>query len=815
MSRSGSTSSTASDRATAFERLVGVERAEAIRGASERWLVNSPERGWGLVVVAVTALVIGVTLAFMQRQVLVSPGQVMTQTRAVRVPVEVTDAEATQRNKQLARQRAARVYVQNEKTFASVRAALMEMPRGSAADATLNEVERAVLARVRTDTSLSAAWAGSVQTFEDLLQSTPAVRPEALVNERRMINREVELRRAGGAGPTTVGTDDGRGNTGSESDDALTARGGEVSRGVLVPSAMVVGVDTPEWERRAQRMVFDARFPTELSGVVTRTVLTLTKAAALYEFDESATNARGEQAAAKERPVTLTFSEGQVIYRRGTILSAEQHKLAELENTEYWASNRNPLARLHDLAAVGIGLVFSIGMALAIATFSPQVAAYPRRLAAVMGLLAGVLILGCVLALSEARLVALAIAAGPTLAAMTLAVAYDRRVALAMGSLLAILCCVAMDQGALSALPSLVGVVLGVRKLREVRKRTTLVFAGLWAGLATAGVGMAVGLLTRPLLWPAAAQSATESLAAGAAVIMCGFIILGLLPMIERLFGVTTGLTLIELRDPSHPLLRQLQQRAPGTYNHSLNVAALAEAAAAAVQADSLLAYVGSLYHDVGKMNKPEYFVENQTPGFNRHERLTPAMSLLVIVGHVKDGVELAREHKLPSSLLHFIEAHHGTTLVEYFFHRARKQAELSRAKANAAGGEGEAGLEIAPPQEIEYRYPGPKPRTREAAILMVCDAAESAARAMSDPSPIKIDSMVRAIAHKRLMDGQFDQSDLTLRDLTVVIDTVSRSLASIYHQRIQYPEGSTGNQGGGGGLAGGAVVPPAVAARA
>lgn len=812
MSRSGSTSSSASDRVTAFERLVGVERAEAIRGASERWLVNSPERGWGLVVVAVTALVIGVTLAFMQRQVLVSPGQVMTQTRAVRVPVEVTDAEATQRNKQLARQRAARVYVQNEKTFASVRSALLELPRNSATDATLNEVERAALARIRTDTSLSAAWAGSVKTLEDLLQSTPAVPPAALINERRMINREVELRRAG---TNTPGGDDPRGGPAVESDDTLTARGGDGSRGVLVPSAMVVGVDTPEWERRAQRMVFDAQFPAELSSVVMRTVLTLTKAAAPYEFDESATNARGEQAAAKERPVTLTFSEGQVIYRRGTILTAEQHKLAELENAEYWASNRNPLARLHDLAAVGIGLVFSVGMALAIATFSPQVAAYPRRLAAVMGLLAGVLILGCVLALSEARLVALAIAAGPTLAAMTLAVAYDRRVALAMGSLLAILCCVAMDQGALSALPSLVGVVLGVRKLREVRKRTTLVFAGLWAGLATAGVGMAVGLLTRPLLWPAAAQSATESAAAGAAVIMCGFIILGLLPMIERLFGVTTGLTLIELRDPSHPLLRQLQQRAPGTYNHSLNVAALAEAAAAAVQADSLLAYVGSLYHDVGKMNKPEYFVENQTPGFNRHERLTPAMSLLVIVGHVKDGVELAREYKLPTSLLHFIEAHHGTTLVEYFFHRARRQAELSRAKANALSGEGEVGLEIAPPQEIEYRYPGPKPRTREAAILMVCDAAESAARAMSDPSPIKIDSMVRAIAHKRLMDGQFDQSDLTLRDLTVVIDTVSRSLASIYHQRIQYPEGPSSGNAGGQGATGGAAVSPAVAARA
>ncbi|MCA3006239.1 MAG: HDIG domain-containing protein, partial [Phycisphaerales bacterium] len=237
---------------------------------------------------------------------------------------------------------------------------------------------------------------------------------------------------------------------------------------------------------------------------------------------------------------------------------------------------------------------------------------------------------------------------------------------------------------------------------------------------------------------------------------------------------------------------------------------------------DPLLAYVGALYHDVGKMNKPEYFAENQTGGFNRHDRLTPAMSLLVIVGHVHDGLELADEYRLPQPLMHFIEGHHGTTLVEYFYHRARKQAEAAMAAAGGAsggagGGGGGAGAGVGMPggvpesipgqlpSEFEYRYPGPKPRTKEVAIVMVCDAAESATRTLPDPSPTRIDTLVRAIANKRLGDGQFDECDLTLRELSLITEAISRTLAAIHHQRVVYPEAAMrgGGGGGGGGTAG------------
>jgi putative nucleotidyltransferase with HDIG domain len=236
-------------------------------------------------------------------------------------------------------------------------------------------------------------------------------------------------------------------------------------------------------------------------------------------------------------------------------------------------------------------------------------------------------------------------------------------------------------------------------------------------------------------------------------------------------------MTLAELRDPSQPVLRQLQQRAPGTYNHSLQVANIAEAAADAIGADSLLLYVGALYHDIGKMNKPEYFVENQADGFNKHSKLRPAMSLLVIVGHVKDGIELAREYGLPRAIQHFIESHHGTTLVEYFYHAAKTQAEMSDKSAV---------------DEVEFRYPGPKPRTKEAAILMLADAVESATRAMAEPNPSRIENLVRELGRKRLLDDQFDECDLTFRELSLIEDAMIARLCAIHHGRISYPTAKT-----------------------
>ena len=246
------------------------------------------------------------------------------------------------------------------------------------------------------------------------------------------------------------------------------------------------------------------------------------------------------------------------------------------------------------------------------------------------------------------------------------------------------------------------------------------------------------------------------------------------MPTIEQLFDITTGLALAELRDTRQPLLRELQSRAPGTYNHSLAVASIAESAAESIGADSRLVYVGGLYHDVGKLNKPEYFIENQIGGDNKHDKLSPAMSLLVIIGHVKDGLELAQEYGLPRVLRHFIESHHGTSLVEYFFHAARE----------AAADEGE---EV---EEFSYRYPGPKPRTKEAAILLLCDGIESAARTMKDPTPSRIETLVRTMSRRRLDDGQLDESDLTFSDLRVIEDSIIKSLCAIYHSRIVYPGG-------------------------
>jgi membrane-associated HD superfamily phosphohydrolase len=171
-------------------------------------------------------------------------------------------------------------------------------------------------------------------------------------------------------------------------------------------------------------------------------------------------------------------------------------------------------------------------------------------------------------------------------------------------------------------------------------------------------------------------------------------------------------------------------------------------------------------------MNKPEYFVENQS-GYNRHRDLKPSMSLLIIIGHVKDGVELAKEHDLPREIVHFIESHHGTSLVEYFYHTAMKEAKDS-------GG---------PINESQFRYPGPRPKTKEAAVLMVADAVESAARAMSDPNPARVEALVRDLSRKRLLDHQFDECGLTFRDLAKIEDAIITRLNAIYHTRIQYPE--------------------------
>jgi putative nucleotidyltransferase with HDIG domain len=257
-----------------------------------------------------------------------------------------------------------------------------------------------------------------------------------------------------------------------------------------------------------------------------------------------------------------------------------------------------------------------------------------------------------------------------------------------------------------------------------------------------------------------------------------GFVISGSLPFVERMFGVLTDISLLELGDVAHPLLHQLVQRAPGTYNHSVAVASIGEAAAEAIGANGLLVRVGAYFHDIGKMLKPHYFIENQTDG-NRHENLAPAMSTLIIIGHVKDGVDLARQYNLPERIVDFIEQHHGTTLVEYFYHEAsRLRGEQPNVRDSI--------------EESAFRYPGPKPQSKEDGVLMVADAVESASRTLSEPTPARVESLVHEIALKRLLDGQFDESGLNLTEIHAVEESLVKSLIAVYHGRIKYPEPRT-----------------------
>ena len=311
--------------------------------------------------------------------------------------------------------------------------------------------------------------------------------------------------------------------------------------------------------------------------------------------------------------------------------------------------------------------------------------------------------------------------------------------------------------------------------LDDIRTRSKLIEVGAAAALAMAIATAAVGAVEmEPIPF-----MLSNCLHVGAAGFAAGFVVLGILPFIEKAFRITTGMTLLELADASQPLLRRLALEAPGTYDHSLGVATLSESAAEAIGVNSLLCRVGSYYHDIGKINKPDYFVENQMGGENRHLNLSPTLSLRIIQAHVKDGVELAKEYNLPSSIQAIIQQHHGKTVVEYFFSKAIRQSDQ---QPNAAC-----------PADTEFRYPGPKPRSKEAAIVMLSDIVESACRTLAEPTASRLEVKVHELARLRLEDGQFDDSDLTLSDLERIETAITKTLLGIYHGRITYPSAETG----------------------
>jgi putative nucleotidyltransferase with HDIG domain len=318
---------------------------------------------------------------------------------------------------------------------------------------------------------------------------------------------------------------------------------------------------------------------------------------------------------------------------------------------------------------------------------------------------------------------------------------------------------------------------MGAYWIRYCRERKVFIKAGAKLGLLHMGLVTAIAVYGGRLSLPTLAWEWALSFLGG---IGCGVVASGLVPLVEIIFGYTSDIKLLELANLDQPLMRQLMIEAPGTYHHSVIVGNLVEAAASETGANPLLAKVCGYYHDIGKVKKPEYFIENQAGGRNRHDRLAPSMSALILIAHIKDGLELARRHKLGPDIADTIQQHHGTSLIRYFYEKAK---QLKGAEAVNID---------------NYRYPGPKPQTREAGLVMLADVVEAASRTLENPTPARIQGLVQNLINNIFSDGQLDNCELTLRDLHKIAKSFNKILNGIHHHRIEYPESRTAANGKG-----------------
>lgn len=359
-------------------------------------------------------------------------------------------------------------------------------------------------------------------------------------------------------------------------------------------------------------------------------------------------------------------------------------------------------------------------------------------------------------------------------ASMLLTIIFDSRVGFYGTAIMAFLAAGIRGNDYDVAIASLVAGALSVYTVRDVRNRSQIIRSVGFIFLGYALTILALGM-ERIEPWSNILEALTFALANS---IISPVLTFGLLIFFEQFFRVTTDLTLIELGHFNHPLLKMLSEKAPGTYHHSMTMASLAEAAASAVGANEVLARVGAYFHDIGKIEKPTYFVENQRGTRNRHDKLAPRMSSLIIQNHVKKGMMLAREHNLPEEVVDFIPQHHGTTRIDYFYRKALMLADSSDDETK-----------IDEINDQDYRYPGPKPQTKETGILMLADSIEAAARTLEDPSPQKLEVLIDDLFKKRFEEGELDECPLTLKDLTKIKKAFLGVLVGVYHGRVKYPE--------------------------
>ena len=757
-------------------------REQSLRQRMSDWIAD-PKLFWGALAFTFFVLVVGTTMLVSLGQVRVAVGQIMRETRTARVEFNSEDVPLTQTQREAARMNVPRVFSADQTAIDEIRADLQNLPRTLAGVNELDQVAREIRERfhlnqesfdairdIGDDSSLSQAWDQQVDGLIEIMRRRPLLNRQAWQSATQDgQSSQIELR-------------------------FVKTSGADENQPISYESQYISRDDAINIDKKDQlaaeiaRIVRIAGFD-DIQGGLVRARL-LHEPRATYVNDITATTQEMEEAAGKVLPVRRTITIGQRLYARGDVLEQSAYELAREENAQYHDHGTSLGYRIvRGLSVYGMVAALAVLLGGYIARYCPKILSKPARIGWMTLIVSSAIVIACVMGVLDPRLMWLATISPLVLVAVLISIAYDQRTGLAITAVASLIVTTALDAHAGMLAVVLIGIAGAIAQLGELRERRTLIRMSLVISAVLVAVTIIDQLISLPRVGVDSSTYIASVLGAGAqsgiAGLLVGGVALFTLPFIERVFDITTGMTLIELRDPKQPILRELQQRAPGTYNHSLNVASIAENAAESIGADALLTYVGCLYHDIGKMNKPGYFIENQAGGPNKHDKLTPAMSLLVIVGHVKDGVEMAREQGLPKSLRHFIEAHHGTTLVEYFYRRAREQAAKSDESRSAEQILIDDAEQL--PDEVDYRYPGPKPQTKEVAIVMLADAVESATRTLTDPTPARIDALVRQLANKRLMDGQFDECDLTFRELSTICESISKTVASIYHGRVRY----------------------------
>ncbi len=541
---------------------------------------------------------------------------------------------------------------------------------------------------------------------------------------------------------------------------------------------LVYAVNSEHVERVAERAV-GRESAAELRPILVEIIKKAITPAAdqyvpVYVFDQDYTKRQLDEAGQLE-PVKDAYQPGDRLVMAGE-LTGEGLALLMAEHEAFVMQRRHdPQLRAQWIKeTLGLfGLIVFISGGLAVYTYycQPRVAENSARALGLAMLL--------LLMLLADRLVLVGMGSSPiwsvttiVMTAAILTIAYSQSFAIGATAVLSLLTILTLEARFGVFIIHLTVASVASLLLHDIRTRLKMVEVGGITALAAALSAFFVSLMQGQTLGTVATLSAFAALAALAGISM----VLVLLPLIEKAFKITTSLTLLEWADTSNPLLRHLIEKAPGTWQHSHLLGSMAEAAAEEIGANGLLVRVGAYYHDIGKTCKPQYFIENQSGKLSAHQRLAPTMSLLVILAHVKDGLAMAREQRLPRVLHPFIAEHHGTTIVRYFHAMAEREAR--------AAGRNEREV-----SETEFRYPGPKPRTRESAILMLCDAVEGAVRVLQEPMPSRIEAVVHEIVMARLMDGQFDDCDITLQDLFKVEQSLVRSLCAFHHGRIAYPK--------------------------